>query len=468
MDNYEKAKMLMRYDRERVSCMTDEKRWAEEIALKICEKERVVAARSGEKIPYTTVNGIFDDNSGSDRIGWWTNGFYGGIMWLLYEKFCDDLFRQRAEGIEEKLDENLMQYGGMDHDSGFKWLPTSVMNYKLSGNKPSRNRALLAAANLAGRFNHAGRFIRAWNDWSDTDIGEKAGWAIIDCLMNLPLLYWAGNETKDPRFAQIAKMHADTAIKAFIREDGSVCHIVKFDPNTGERIGSLGGQGKEHGSSWTRGQAWAMYGFAMSYRFTKEARYLEAAKKVAAYVMNELEKWEFVPVDFWQDKELDWEDSTAAAIFACGLMELESVSREADGCEEVGLSENGCDKGYIRPGNENSDNYCSMGNEHDIKSEFTEKACDNESELVENIPGNENRLSTENQKNIEEYHNAAFELLEKLADHRCRWDTEVDNITEKCTAAYNDKEHNFSIIYGDYYFTEGILRLCGLKPKFLS
>lgn len=394
--------------------MENEKQWAENTALKICEKERVVAARSGSKIPYTTVNGVFDDNSGSDRIGWWTNGFYGGLMWLLYEKFGDELFKTRAEGIEEKLDENLMQYSGMDHDSGFKWMPTSVVNYRLSGNEMSKNRALLAAANLAGRFNPYGNFIRAWNDWSNTDIGEKAGWAIIDCLMNLPLLYWASAETKDPRFAGIAKRHADTAIRAFLREDGSVCHIVCFDPLTGERICSKGGQGREHGSSWTRGQAWALYGFAMSYRFTKEERYLEAAKKVAAYVLKELEKWEFVPVDFWQDKELDWEDSTAATIFACGLLELESV--------------------------------------------FSGK---------KDIYENKNGSVPEDTKAAGSYHDAAVGLLEKLAENRCRWDTGVDNITEKCTAAYNDREHNFSIIYGDYYFTEGILRLCGTEPVFL-
>ena len=394
--------------------MENEKQWAEKTAVKICEKERIVAERSGEKIPYTTVNGLFDDNSGSNRIGWWTNGFYGGLMWLLYDKFGDELFKRRAEGIEEKLDENLMQYSGMDHDSGFKWMPTSVVNYKLFGNEKSKNRALLAAANLAGRFNPAGNFIRAWNDWSNTDVGEKAGWAIIDCLMNLPLLYWAGNETKDPRFAHIAKLHADTAIRAFLREDGSVCHIVCFDPLKGERICSKGGQGREHGSSWTRGQAWALYGFALSYRFTKEARYLEAAEKVAAYVLKELEKWEFVPVDFWQDKDLDWEDSTAAAIFACGLLELESVS---------------------------------YGQKNILETEDV------------TAPGNK--------AFIEKCHKAAAGLLEKLAAERCRWGTEADNITEKCTAAYNDKEHNFSIIYGDFYFTEGILRLCGNLPVFL-
>ncbi|MCR5331342.1 MAG: glycoside hydrolase family 88 protein [Lachnospiraceae bacterium] len=414
----------------------NERFMAEEIARRIVEKERIVAARSGEKIPYRTVDGIFDDNSGTDRIGWWTNGFYGGLMWLLYEYSGEDIFRQRAEGIEEKLDRNLMQYGGMDHDSGFKWLLTSVMDHKLCGNKDSKNRALLAAANLAGRFNPAGRFIRAWNDWSDSEIGQKAGWAIIDCMMNLPLLYWAGNETKDPRFTQIAMLHADTAIDAFVRENGSVCHIVCFDPSTGKRLGSLGGQGKEHGSSWTRGQAWALYGFAMSYRFTREKRYLETAGKIAAYVLGELEKWEYVPVDFWQEHDIDWEDSTAAAIFACGLLELENAVKPArtDDPEQTGKQD--------ETGNrEQTGKQDETGNREQAKAAENEKA--------------------------RQYHDAAVSLLGRLADNRCNWDSGTDNITEKCTAAYNDREHNFTIIYGDYYFAEGILRLLGKEPAFL-
>ena len=228
--------------------------WAKIIAGKIYEKLKMSAARSKDKVPYLTVNGIFDD--WSDRIDWWTNGFYGGQLWQMYHAYGDEIFRQAAENIENKLDRSLMNYMGMDHDSGFKWLLTAVASYKLTNNEQSKNRGLLAAANLAGRFNLAGKFIRAWNSWGGE---QNQGWAIIDCMMNLPLLYWAAEETDDPRFSHIAKAHADTAIKAFVRENGSVNHIVQFDVNTGEIVGTLGGQGKETGSSWTRGQAWAVY-----------------------------------------------------------------------------------------------------------------------------------------------------------------------------------------------------------------
>ena len=308
----------------------NEKEWALSVAEKILAKTKVSAARSKEKVPYVTVNGLFDDCT--ERISWWTNGFYAGQLWQLYYAFGEKLFKEVAEIIENKLDKSLMDYRGMDHDSGFKWLLTSVANYKLTGRYESKNRGMLAAANLAGRFNLQGRFIRAWNDWNDENIGENAGLAIIDCMMNLPLLYWATEQTKDPRFAQIAKAHADTAMQAFVREDGSVAHIVRFNPATGEMIDTLGGQGIEVGSSWTRGQAWAVYGFALSYRHSKKKEYLETAKKIGRYFANSVPKHGHVPVDFCQNPDLDWEDDSAAAIAACGMLEIEQY---VDGEEKI-------------------------------------------------------------------------------------------------------------------------------------
>lgn len=159
----------------------------QDIADRILQKERAVAARNAGKIPYTAKDGVFDD-MGKTNICWWTNGFYAGLLWQLYGWSREEIFRTAAQTIEEKLDQNLLTAQGMDHDSGFKWLLTSVASYRLTGSEASKNRALLAANDLAGHFNLAGGFIRAWNDGGD---GRTAGWAIIDCMMNLPLLYWA-------------------------------------------------------------------------------------------------------------------------------------------------------------------------------------------------------------------------------------------------------------------------------------
>ena len=361
--------------------------WANAAAEKIHAKMKMSASRSADKIPYLTEDGIFDDQSG--RISWWTNGFYAGQLWQLYHAYGDEIFRRTAEKIEDKLDANLMDYHGMDHDNGFKWLLTSVADFKLTKSARSKNRGLLAAANLAGRFNPAGRFIRAWNDGGD---GTTAGWAIIDCMMNLPLLYWAEKETNDPRFSHIARAHADTAVKAFVRENGSVHHIVRFDADTGEIAGTLGGQGKETGSSWTRGQAWAVYGFVLSYLHSGDGKYLETAKKAAAYFASCVPGSGLVPVDFCQDPALGWEDSTAAAIAACGMLEIEKA-----------------------------------------------------------VPEGEKPF----------YHQAAVKLLRTLEEKRTNWDTGADYILENGSVAYHDEKHNFPIVYGDYFFTEAIFKLCG-------
>ncbi|MCD8006083.1 MAG: glycoside hydrolase family 88 protein [Oscillospiraceae bacterium] len=294
--------------------------WIQDVLEAIEGKLYKVAERSPGIIPYTTVDGIFDDTSKSS-ICWWTNGFFGGMMWQMYHYTGKELYRERAISVEEKLDENLIIPDGMDHDSGFKWLPTAVAHYKIDGSWQSFRRGILAAENLAGRFNLAGNFIRAWNDSND---GSRAGTAIIDCMMNLPLLYWASEVTKDPRFSQIAIRHADMAMKYFIRENGSAIHIGEFDPATGEFLRSVGGQGYADGSSWTRGQAWALYGFVLSALHTGEKKYLETAKRVADnFILQASKRPDMgVSIDFDQPLDCKREDSSAAAIAACGLLEL--------------------------------------------------------------------------------------------------------------------------------------------------
>lgn len=366
----------------------EEKLWAQQTAEKLKKKMLLVAERSSDKIPYTTENGVHDDQT-QKNICWWTNGFWGGMMWQLYAATKEQIYKKNALETEKRLDACLMNHAGMDHDSGFRWLPTSVINYRLHGDQESYNRGILAADNLLGRYNMVGKFIRAWNDNKD---GSKAGWAIIDCMMNLPLLYWAYEETKDPRYLHVATTHADTARKYFVREDGSVNHIVEFDALTGEFVQTFGGQGVEVGSSWTRGQAWALYGFVLSYLHTKNETYLGTAKKVANYFIANTPVSGLIPVDFRQPLECTWEDSTAATIAACGMLEIAKCVNEP------------------------------------------------ESKL---------------------YQDAALKMLHALEENRCNWSEDCDHIVEKCTAAYHDKEHEFSIIYGDYYFIEAIWKLTG-------
>ncbi len=301
--------------------------WADEVINRIRNKMARVSEKNRDKIPYTTdENGNYDDRSDRNRswriddgLNWWTNGFWGGILWLLYQDTGEDRYARIARISEERMDRCFSDFYGLHHDVGFMYVPTAVADYRLTGNEVSRKRAMHAANLLAGRFNPAGRFIRAWNDLENED---TRGWAIIDCMFNLSLLYWASEESGDPRFRHIAMMHADTVMQYFVRSDGSVNHIVEFDPETGEMVRSLGGQGYGEGSSWTRGQGWALYGFMISYIHTGKQEYLDTAKKVAHYCMACIPESGLIPVDFRQPEQPAYEDSCGACVIAGGLLEL--------------------------------------------------------------------------------------------------------------------------------------------------
>lgn len=309
-----------------------EQAWLQDVIERMTQKMDWVSEKTRHKIPYTTINGTYDDRSihnpsgdVADGICWWTNGFWGGMMWLMHHETGDSKYKEIARVSEEKLDQCFEQYYGLHHDVGFMWLPTSVANYRVTKNPISRKRALHAANLLAGRFNLAGGFIRAWNDLEGQD---TRGWAIIDCMFNIPLLYWATEETGDPRYKQIAMKHADTTMEAFVREDGSVNHIVEFDPFNGGVVKTYGGQGYEEGSAWTRGQTWALYGFMMSYIHTGKEQYLHTAKRIAHYFIANIPESGIIPVDFRQPAEPRLEDDTAAAIAACGFIEIAKVVGE--------------------------------------------------------------------------------------------------------------------------------------------
>lgn len=309
-------------------------KWVEGVIQKFTTKMDWVSEKSKYKIPYMSINGTHDDRaaenpSGADADGicWWTNGFWGGLMWLMHHETGIGKYAEIANISEGYLDRGFQEFYGLHHDVGFMWLPTSVANYRVTKNPESRKRALHAANLLAGRFNLAGRFIRAWND---LDEGDTRGWAIIDCMFNIPLLYWATEETGDPRYKQIAMAHADTAMTAFVRPDGSVNHIVEFDPFNGGVVRTHGGQGYGEGSSWTRGQTWALYGYMMSYIHTGKDEYLQTAKRVAHYFMANIPDSGIIPVDFRQPAEPVLEDDTAAAIAACGLIEIAKAVAEAE------------------------------------------------------------------------------------------------------------------------------------------
>ena len=307
--------------------LLENRKWAESVFAKIDEKMSRVTLRSREKLP----DGVDENGIHVDRDpNWWTTGFFGGLNWLMYKKTGKEDYLLTAKESERRLDEALANYDRLDHDVGFIWHLTSGASYRLTGDADSRKRNLYAASMLSSRFVLGGNFIRAW-DQESKFYGDTSGGTIIDTMMNLPLLYWASKEKEDDRFAKIAMAHADTTIKTHIREDGSVAHIVKHDRDDGSVVETYGGQGYAVGSSWTRGQGWAIYGYVLSYIHTGEKRYLDTAIKVADYFISELSDDYLVPVDFRQPKEPRWFDATAQAIAASGMLEIAKALPESEG-----------------------------------------------------------------------------------------------------------------------------------------
>lgn len=357
-----------------------------EIYDKIDRKLLAECSRMGDKIPFIPENGVYPDMR-EKNLFWWTNGFWAGMLWQMYDSSKNSTYREMAEKSELVMDEALKQFTGLHHDVGFQFLHTAVADYRLTGSEESKSRALHAATLLAGRFNPIGNYIRAWNQ-------DKSGWMIVDCMMNIPLLYWAGEELNDPRFSYIADQHAHTALKYLVREDGSVNHIAVFNPKTGDLLECPAGQGYSEGSSWSRGQAWALYGFVLAYVHSGKQEYLNAAKKIAHYFIANVAATGYISlVDFRAPKEPIYWDTTASACAACGLLQIADV-----------------------------------------------------------VPEYEKSL----------YYDNAVNMLAALAETQCDWNPKKDGILQNGTSAYERmNETHVPIIYGDYFFVEGILRLMG-------
>jgi len=300
--------------------------WIDSFWDKIEKKLSVVAPQVEMPFPY----GIKDGKYLPRDEYWWTNGFWPGMMWLMYLQTKDDKYKAIAENVEKELDTALFGFDGLHHDVGFMWLTSAVANYRITGNEEAKNRGRHAATILAGRYNPIGKYIRAWNKWPEDDIDNHSGWAIIDCMMNIQLLYWAAEVDKDPRFKFIADAHAHTAMKEFVRPDGSTNHIVIFNPETGEVLDNPKGQGYASGSCWSRGNSWALYGFILCYMHTGNPEYLEIAKRVAHYFLANLDESGVPKCDFRQPKEPDYLDVSASTIAACGLIEIANAVPELE------------------------------------------------------------------------------------------------------------------------------------------
>lgn len=300
-----------------LSC--EDKRFVEETWQKLKAKLEVTTVKSRNKIPYSTKEGVHNDQADPEKgfIYLWTNGFWAGLNNLMYAETKNEDFLKTAKASEVHLDRIFKNVFRMDHDVGFLWHLSSSALYRLTGSEESLNRALLAAMTLSARYNPDGNFIRVWDNGRD-------GWTIVDCLMNINLLYFATEKFKDNRFKSIAMRYADMAMRDHVREDGSIYHIVEHALDKPDTVLSYPqGQGYSPESCWTRGQGWTVYGFILSYIHTGKVEYLETAKKTGRYFIEQVKKTGYLPlVDFKAPETPVYYDSTAGAIVSCGLIEI--------------------------------------------------------------------------------------------------------------------------------------------------
>lgn len=280
-------------------------------------KMRANIARFGDQFPKVSKDGQYVLNQNDD----WTCGFWPGILWLSYEYTGERIFRDKAVEAVDSLRRRLEEKRHLDHhDIGFLYTLSALAWWKVEQAEAARKLALQAADALMLRWRPAIGIIQAWGAKNDP---QNGGRMIIDCLMNLPLLYWASEQTGKVEYAQVAAAHAEKTRRYIVRGDDSSYHTFYFDQETGQPIRGATQQGYRDGSTWCRGQAWGIYGFALSYRYTGNPQFLETSKRMAHYFINHLPPdhvayWDFdVPVQ--EDTE---RDSSASAIAVCGMMEL--------------------------------------------------------------------------------------------------------------------------------------------------
>ncbi|NQX59782.1 glycoside hydrolase family 88 protein [Paenibacillus qinlingensis] len=287
--------------------------------------------------------GTFPHITNENRYAWsaneeWIEGFHTGLTWLSYEYSQETFFRDQAKQQIADFKQRLAAKVCLEHhDIGFLYGLSALAGWIVEKDESTRDLALQAADHLLGRWREQGGYLQAWGSEHDE---KNGGRIIIDCLLNLPLLYWASEITGLSKYAEVAYKQAELSRRYLVRGDDSSYHTFYFNKETGDPLGGGTHQGYTDGSTWTRGQAWGIYGFALSYRYTKDPAFLQTAKRLLRYFIDHLPEdhvayWDFnVPIEANTSR-----DSSASAITACGMLELLDLLPEEDG-----------DRGWIQQG----------------------------------------------------------------------------------------------------------------------
>lgn len=250
---------------------------------------------------------------------WWTSGFFPGTLWLIYEQTHNPKTLEMAKEYTHRIEKE--QYTTNNHDIGFMMYCSYGNGLRLTKDSTYVPILVQSAKSLSTRFREKTGVIRSWDQF--IDIWQYP--VIIDNMMNLELLFWATKVTGDKRFYNIATTHANTTMREHFRPDYSCYHVVSYDTISGKPHAKQTNQGCADESAWARGQAWALYGYTMSYRETNDSTYLNQAINVADFLLNHprmpkdgIPYWDFDAPDIPNVPR----DASSAAIIASALLEL--------------------------------------------------------------------------------------------------------------------------------------------------
>lgn len=249
----------------------------------------------------------------------WTSGFFPGTLWYMYEYTKDTTWKQKAKEFTASVEKEKSNTG--THDLGFMMFNSFGNGLRLINEESYKPILIESAKSLISRYVQNAKTIRSWDH-------NKDKWqcpVIIDNMMNLELLFWASKETGDSTFYNIAVTHANTTMKNHFRPDYGTYHVIDYDTITGDVLHRNQHQGYADESTWSRGQAWGLYGYTATYRNTRDEAYLELAKNIATFIFTNpnlpedlIPYWDFSAPNIPNEER----DVSAATITASALYEL--------------------------------------------------------------------------------------------------------------------------------------------------
>lgn len=251
--------------------------------------------------------------------GGWVGAHWTGLIWLAYAYTGLEFFERAARYWTDRLAPR--QFDTSTHDLGFLFELSHILGGKITGDKTFFAPVIQASRTLTRRFNQRGGYFQAWGPLDGTF--EQRGRAIIDTMMNLDMMFWATKMTGEAQFAEMAVTHARTARLRHVRPDGTSSHVTDFNPETGAFIKQDTHQGLSATSCWSRGQAWAVYGYAETFRETGDTQFLETSRQLAEYMLahqpaDRIPYWDYASPLIPNDVR----DSSAASILSSGLLIL--------------------------------------------------------------------------------------------------------------------------------------------------